>query len=194
MIGIPLAFLVAGARGQGGETMRDLLALLLFTPAIYLPVLLAHVPATSSPEARWLLDTAPISPGAIRGGAIKALAVRFLLPLYIALALLAWSLAGPGFALRLAVPGALSTLICLRILYPRCALDAPLSTAPKEIEVKHDWTGLLITLAAVLTLLALFAQRAVTDVPRTLGLIAALWGIEALLSRARDRGEAPAPM
>ena len=41
-------------------------------------------------------------------------------------------------------------------------------------------------------ILDIFAQRAVTDVPRTLGLIAVLWGIEALQSRRRDRGEAPA--
>ena len=183
MFGIPLAFLVAGARGSGGRELDDLLALLLFTPAVYLPVLLAHVPVTSSPEARWLVECAPVSPRALENGAIKALAVRFLLPLYLALAVLAAAFAGPFFALRLALPGALFTLLALRILYPRCALGVPLSTRASEIEVRHDWTGLLITLAALLTVLALFAQRYVIDVPRTLGLVAVLLVIEYVQNR-----------
>ncbi len=187
MIGLPLAFLVAGTRGAGGDKIEDLLALLLFTPAIYLPILLAQVPATASHGARWMLDTAPIPPGAIRGGTIKALAVRFLLPLYVALTALSWSLAGPAFALRLAIPGALFTFYCLRILYPRCVLDLPLSTDPETIEVKHDWTGLLITLAAFLTLFALLARRFVTDAPRALILIAVMVAVEVVVDRAQRR-------
>ena len=190
MIGIPLAFLVAGARsagGEGGERMGDLLALLLFTPAVYLPVLLAQVPATASPRARWLVETAPVSEAAIRGGAIKALAVRFLLPLYIALGGLAWVYAGLGFAVRLAIPGALVTLAALRILYPRCTLAPPLSVSSEEIEVRHDWTGLLISIAALLTVLAVAVQRYATGLPRTLALIGALlcveWFVEARTSR-----------
>jgi hypothetical protein len=183
MIGIPLAFLVVGADGAGGEGLQDLLALLLFTPAVYLPVLLAHVPVCSTPEARWLVESAPIPARAIEGGAIKALAVRFLFPLYTLLALLAAFFAGPLFALRLALPGALVTLISLRLLYPRCALAAPLSTAADQIEVRHDWTGFLLTLAVVLTLVAVCAQRLVTDVPRTGLLIAVLVAIEVAMSR-----------
>lgn len=187
MIGLPLAFLVAGARGSGGEKIEDLLALLLFTPAVYLPILLAQVPATASPGARWMLDTAPVPPEAIRNGTIKALAVRFLLPLYLALTALSWSLAGAAFALRLAIPGALFTFFSLRILYPRCVLDLPLSTDPEKIEVKHDWTGLLVSLAALLTLFALLARRFVTDAPRALLLIAALVVAEVIVDRMQRR-------
>jgi len=187
MIGIPLAFLVAGADGAGGQGLRDLLALLLFTPAVYLPVLLAHVPVSSTPEARWLVECAPISPAAIENGAIKALAVRFVLPLYTLLALLALFFAGPLFTLRLALPGAFVTLISLRLLYPRCVLAGPLSTAPDQIEVRHDWTGFLLTLAVVLTLVAISAQRLVTDVPRAALLVGVLVAIEWALGRASSR-------
>ncbi len=183
MVGIPLAFLIAGTRGEGGEALHDLLALLLFTPAVYLPVLLAHVPVTSSPEARWILETAPVAERDVRSGAIKALAVRFLLPLYLALGGLAWFLAGVAFTWRLALPGALVSLISLRLLYPRCVVGAPLSVAPDEIEVHHDWTGLLISLAAALTVLALVAQRVLVSPLQTLALIVALLITEAVLSR-----------
>lgn len=183
MIGIPLAFLVAGADGEGGEGLEDLLALLLFTPAVYLPVLLAHVPVSGTPEARWLVASAPISPAAVEQGAIKALAVRFLLPLYLVLALLALYFAGPFFTLRLAIPGALVTLISLRLLYPRCTLSAPLSVAPDEIEVRHDWTGFLLTLAVVLTVVAIGAQRLITDLPRAALLVGALVALELLIAR-----------
>lgn len=185
MVGIPLAFLVAGTRGEGGETLHDLLALLLFTPAVYLPVLLAHVPVTASPGARWLLETAPIEERDIAGGAIKALAVRFLLPLYLALGGLAWLLADASFTWRLALPGALVSLIALRLLYPRCVVGTPLSRAPGDIEVHHDWTGLLLGLAAALTVLALVAQRVLTTPLESLGLVLALLAVELILARKR---------
>lgn len=190
MIGIPLAFLVVGADGEGGQGLRDLLALLLFTPAVYLPVLLAHVPVTASPGARWILDCAPIPAEAVQGGAVKALAVRFLLPLYLVLTLLAVYFSGLLFAARLAIPGALITLISLRLLYPRCALAPPLSTATDEIEVRHDWTGFLLTLAVVLTLLAITAQRLIVDLPRSIVFLLALLTLELLLSRVNRAGEA----
>lgn len=193
MIGIPLAFLVVGTGGEGGQGLLDLLALLLFTPAVYLPVLLAHVPVTATPEARWLIECSPVSESAINNGAIKALAVRFLIPLYIVLTLLAVYFAGPFFALRLAIPGALITMISLRLLYPRCALAPPLSTAADQIEVRHDWTGFLLTLAVGLTLVAICAQRLVTDIPKTLGLVALLVLIEVMLSRSQGESSAPAP-
>ena len=77
MFGIPLAFLVAGARGAPGPAHDGLLAVLLFTPAIYLPILLVHVQATASPHARWMLETAPVSRASIDNGALKAVALRF---------------------------------------------------------------------------------------------------------------------
>ena len=183
MVGIPLAFLVAGTRGEGGDALYDLLALLLFTPAVYLPVLLAHVPVTSSPGARWMLETAPVEERDITSGTIKALAVRFLLPLYLALGGLAWLLADASFVWRLALPGALVSLLSLRLLYPRCVIGRPLSRAPGEIEVHHDWTGMLLGLAAALTVLALVAQRVLTTPLESLGLVLALLVLELVLSR-----------
>lgn len=181
MLGLPLAFLVAGTRGEGSEGIRDLLALLLFTPAVYLPILLAHVPVTSSPEARWLLETAPVSRADVERGAIKALAVRFLLPLYLVLGGLAWYLADGAFALKLALPGALLSMIALRILYSRCVVGLPLSTAPDEITVHHDWTGLLLGLAGGLTVLALVVQRIFTQPLQIAGLVGVLLGVEIAL-------------
>lgn len=157
MIGIPLAFLVAAATGEASGERQGLLALLLFTPGIYLPVLLAHVPASESSEARWLLGTAPVAEGAVANGAIKALAVRFLLPLYALLFALAWNGAGLAFALRLAVPGGLVTLLVLRWLYGLVVPDPPLSVAPDRIQTRLDWSGNLLVLAVGLTVLGVAA-------------------------------------
>src|SRR5689334_256898 len=77
MLGIPLAFLVAGASGAAEWKREGLLALLCFTPSIYLPVLLVHVPASRSAAARWILDSAPVDARTIAAGARKALALRF---------------------------------------------------------------------------------------------------------------------
>jgi hypothetical protein len=187
MVGMPLAFLVAGTRGAGGQGLEDLLALLLFTPAVYLPVLLAHVPVTSSPEARWLMETAPVTENEVRSGAIKALFVRFILPLYLVLGLLACYLAGFSFSLRLCLPAALVSLLSLRLLYPRCVMGAPLSVAPADILVHHDWTGLLITLAAGLTVLALVVQRVLVTPAETLALVGLLVFLEFVLEKRAAR-------
>jgi hypothetical protein len=187
MIGIPLAFLVAGARGETGAGRDGLLAVLLFTPPTYLPILLAHVPATASPRARWLLETAPLPDSSIANGALKAVAVRFLLPLHAFLFALAWSQVGFGFALRLALPGALLSLIVVRRLYPMCVSDLPLSVAANEIESKMDWTGILLTLAVALTIVAVLAFKYITSVPIGIGVCAVLLAIELALDRAASR-------
>lgn len=187
MFGIPLAFLVAGARGETGAGHDGLLAVLLFTPATYLPILLAHVPATASFRARWLLETAPVAPGSIDNGALKAVAVRFLLPLYVLLFALTWSQVDLAFALRLALPGALVSLIVMRRLYPLCVGDLPLSVAPNEIEAKLDWTGTLLTLAIALTIAAVVAFKYITSIGIGLGVCAVLLLIDASLDRARSR-------
>jgi hypothetical protein len=165
MIGLPLAFFLAGAKGDAGPEREGLLAVLLFTPAIYLPILLAHVPATSSPRARWILESAPVSAAAIRGGAIKALAVRFLVPLYVVLGGMAMVLAGPDFALRLTPAGFVITLIVMRVIYPTVVRDNPLSVAADEVEVQHDWMGTLATLAFLLVILAALAQYVFASTP-----------------------------
>ena len=188
MVGLPLAFFLAGAKGDAGGR-EGLLAVLLFTPALYLPVLLAHVPATASPRARWILETAPLPSTAIVGGAIKALAVRFLLPLYLVLGGLAAALAGPEFALRLAPAGLVVTLIVMRFLYPHIATGLPLSVAADQVEVRHDWMGALATLAFLLVILATlaFAYLASTP-PRAAGFLALLLLFEWQTARAFRAG------
>jgi hypothetical protein len=187
MIGIPIAFLLVGADGEGGEAMDDLLALLLFTPAIYLPVLLAHVPVTSSPKANWILGMAPVHPIDIENGAVKALAVRFILPLYGVLASLAIFFGGWQFALRLAVPGLIMTMTSLRLLYPRCALGLPLSASADQVEVRHDWTGFLLTLAVGLTIVSIGVQRLVHTPARIAAVIGALLVVDILVARSASR-------
>jgi len=187
MVGLPLAFFLAGAKGDAGPEREGLLAVLLFTPAIYLPILLAHVPATSSPRARWILESAPVTAAAIRGGAVKALAVRFLVPLYVVLGGLAAVLAGPDFALRLAPAGFLITLVVMRVLYPMVVRDLPLSVAADDVEVRHDWMGMLSTLAFGLVVLAALAQYVVASTPlRALGFTILVLAMEWHTAR-RDR-------
>ncbi len=183
LIGIPLAFLIAGSRGDSEAMREGLLAVLLFTPAAYLPILLVHVPASASHAARWLFDTAPLPPEAHAGGAIKAVAVRFLVPLYAMLFLLAWSQVGLSFALRLALPAALLSMILSRKLYRMFVHDPPLSVAPSEIEAKLDWTGVLAGLGVGLTVVAILAANFVTSLAAGLALAGALLAIEWRLDR-----------
>lgn len=185
LLGIPIAFLWIGARGaQGrGDPWRDdLLALLFFTAGVYLPVLLSSVPLTESPRASWLLRTAPVPPGAIAAGAIKALFVRFLLPLHLALSVLALALSGPHLLARLALPALLVSLLVLRLLYGRCVRDLPLSVPPEDLRSELDWTGLGAGLAALLTLGALLANR-LLDVRLGLSTALLLGIVDAFLAR-----------
>lgn len=189
MVGLPLAFFLAGAKGGAGDSREGLLAILLFTPAIYLPILLAHLPATSSPRARWILEAAPVDPTAIAGGAIKAMAVRFLVPLFLVLGGLAVALAGPGFALRLAPAGFVVTLLVLRALYPHVVRDLPLSVPADEVEVRHDWMGALATVAALLVVVAVLAQYVFASTPlRAVAFLAVLALIEWRTARAYRAG------
>ncbi|MDP6538950.1 MAG: hypothetical protein QF903_06725 [Planctomycetota bacterium] len=185
MIGIPLAFLLIGARAESGAEREGLLTLLLFTPAAYLPVLLAQLPATATPRARWLLDCAPIGRAALRGGALKAVAVRFLVPLHALLAALAVALGEGTLAARLAPAGALVSLLALRLLYPRIVSAPPLSTAAEDLAVNHDWMGLVLTLVVVLVLVSVAATALVTTFPRALAFTAALIALEMALDRRR---------
>ncbi|MAF64917.1 MAG: hypothetical protein CMJ84_04565 [Planctomycetes bacterium] len=199
MIGIPLAFLLVGARAQSGAEREGILTLLLFTPAAYLPVLLAQLPATASPRARWLVDCAPIAPAAIRGGALKALAVRFLIPLHGLLAAVAVLLGEGALAGRLAPAGAVVSVLAVRLLYPRIVSAPPLSTAVEELEVNHDWMGLVMTLVVVLVGVSFLAGALVTSLPRAAAFTAGLIAVELALDRrghswsSSPAGEASGP-
>jgi hypothetical protein len=184
MIAIPLAMLFAGSRGASGIERDGLIAVLLFTPATYLPILLVHVPATASPDARWIIDGAPVQREEVDNGALKALAVRFLLPLYALLFAMAWSQAGPELALRLAPIGFLLSLLVMRRLYPVCVTDVPLSRPAGEIEARMDWTGILLGLGLVLTIVAIAALKLVTDAGRAVFVCAVLLFVEWLADRS----------
>ena len=161
MIGIPLAFLIAATLGPQDEatTREGLLALLMFTAGIYLPVLLVQVPASHSARARWIHQCSPVTDGALASGAIKAVATRFVLPLYAALSTLAWLQAGLWFAVRTAVPGALCSLLLCQLLYPICVTERPLSVPPDELRADLDWLGLLGGAALVLTVVSMLVER-----------------------------------
>lgn len=162
MLGIPLAFLCIGATGshaEGEPWRRDLLALLLFTVGVYLPLLLTHVPLSESPQAAWILRTAPVSEGARTGGAIKALFVRWLVPLYLALLVLGLALGEHEILARLWLPAVLLALLLLRRLYPTCVRDLPLSVAPEDLRSEVDWAGQVTGLAVGSTLVAVLANR-----------------------------------
>ena len=162
MLGIPLAF-GALAASHSSDTSpsegSDLMAILLFTVGIYLPVLLTQVPTTESPLAAWLHRTAPVHANMLHAGAIKALVARFLIPLYVLLGILAWFLGAPSLCARLLVPAFLTSLFVLRRLYPICVRAVPMSVAPDEIENDTNWLSVLGGAALVLTLVGVLANR-----------------------------------
>lgn len=183
MFGIPLAFLIAGASDEHGPERQALLALLLFTPPIYLPVLLAHVPATQTPDARWMLDTAPITKAELDGGTLKAVALRFLLPLYALLFALACVYAGPEFALRMTLPAALVGLLVLRQVFPLFAKEPPLSVSAQDVTMPMDWTGPFLGVAMGLVVAAVVAWKTIPSLWVSLGVCAVLLVVDRVLER-----------
>jgi hypothetical protein len=186
LVGIALAFLFAGARGEGAG--RDaLLALLLFMPPVWLPVLLVQVPGSASHGARWILDGSPLDEGALHAGARKALVVRFLVPLYVALGVLAaWS-AGAHFALCVTPPAFLTAVLLSRQLYANCVHDLPLSRAPDDLLVELDWTGTMLGIGLLQAVLAVLAWKFLGSWQLALLVSAILVGIELGASRAAPK-------
>jgi hypothetical protein len=183
MIGVPLAFLAAGAGGAAGIERDGLLSLLLFTSAAYLPIPIVYVQASASAGARWILDTAPASAAEVARGAVKALAVRFLLPLYALLSALCWALGDLDLVLRLALPGALVALIVTRRLYARLVAEPPLSVQPDAVRAELDWTATLLVLALALTLVAVLAVRWITHPATGLAVALGLFAVDRFLDR-----------
>ena len=106
-----------------------------------------------------------------------------MLPLYALLFALTWSQASLDFALRLALPGALLSMILLRLLYPMCVGEPPLSVEPTEVTAKMDWTGTLMTLALGLTIVAVLAYVFVTTILIGIGVAVMLVAVEWTLDR-----------
>jgi len=160
LMAVPLVFLLLGA-GDGSEKGEGLLALALFAPGMYLPVLLLHVPATATPAARWLVDSAPLDPAVEAAGARKAVALRFLTPLYLGLAVLAAVLMDAEFALRLTPAAAAVGLLLLRVLWPLFVRKPPLSTAAGDLGTAWDdsGSGAMFAVGLGTALVALLAWR-----------------------------------
>lgn len=159
LVGVPLAFLALGMRADGASERAGWMSLILFTSATYLPVLVAHVAISRSHRARWILDTAPTSRVALDNGAFKALAVRWVAPLYVALAAICASNAELAHALHLVPVAFLVAIAVMRSTWSFCAADAPLSVAPESVGASNNWSNVILTLAVVLTLLAVAATK-----------------------------------
>ncbi|HUR29128.1 MAG TPA: hypothetical protein VM509_13145, partial [Planctomycetota bacterium] len=178
LVGLPLAFLLVGMRGEDLEGRQALLALLLFTPGVYLPILLAHVPVSASHRARWILDGAPLTKAQIDNAALKAVAVRFLVPLYLALGAVCWSLCGASFTLRMVPITFFVTLTVVRQLYRGFGIENPLSVAPEEIAAEQSWFNAMMMIALVLTVAAVFATKWLASPFVCAGVIVALLVLE----------------
>ncbi len=194
LIAVPLAFFLLGSstsdpRGEG------LLALLAFSPAMYLPVLLVHVPATATPAARWLLDTAPLDPRAEREGTIKAVFVRFLAPLYLALLAVCIARGGVDLGLRLFGPALVAGLFTMRATYAACVSAPPLSLAVQDLPsaFRDSFSGTFMTLAIAHTIVAILCWRLVGSAWQGLAILAAAAGVELWRARRRDGASSPLP-
>lgn len=191
LLGVPLAFLwfgdtAGGGVGRAAEQQREgLLALILFTPAVYLPVLMAYITASASDRARWMLDLAPLPPEALHGGAFKAVVVRYVVPLYALLVPLAFTQTDGAFVLRIAPLAFAVTVLACRALYASSVDDWPLSRPPADVEAPMQLGGTLLGLGVGLAVLAVVV---VTQVPTAgaLGLTALLVLLEGL-NEARKR-------
>ena len=183
LLGIPLAFLWVAFGMEEGREKQSLVALILFTPGIYLPVVLSHLPASASHAARWILDGAPLAASAIHEGARRAIAVRYVLPLHVVLALIAWQQVSGEFAARLALPAAAVSLLALRFLYAPSVDGLPL-TKPTEEAVRVDALGGPLMVAGVgLALLAVAAERVIATPLVGVAIALVLFAVDAALAR-----------
>ena len=190
LVAVPLAFLLIGESANDGSG-EGLLALLVFTPSIYLPVLLMHVPATATPQAHWLFETAPLSHRSEREGTIKAIMVRFLAPLYLALLGVCLARGGLDLCLRLFGPAIVAGLVTLRAVYSSCVVAPPLSLSIQELPAafRDHFSGTFLTLALVHTLLAILCWRVVDSAFQGISILMIAAGVELFRAR-RSRPEA----
>ncbi len=186
LVAVPLAFLLLGAE-SGTDKGEGLFALLLFSPVIYLPILLLHVPATATPEARWIVDCSPLEPADEAGGARKAVAVRFLAPLYLALGILTWLRGDLALALRLTPVAAAAGLLALRLAWGFFVRHPPLSTAASELGSAWDDSSSsgMFVVAIGATFLAIGAWSLVPSPTAAFVILAVVLALEALGGRRR---------
>jgi len=160
LMAIPFAFLFLGADGTRPEGL-GLLAILSFAPLTYLPILLLFVPTTQTPQARVLLDVAPLGTLQEREGALKAIAVRILIPLYVLLAIVISWVATIELALHLIPPAAALTVYALRPLWLHYVENKPLSTPAQDLGGvwRDDLTGGMFFMAIVSVACALLTWK-----------------------------------
>jgi hypothetical protein len=169
----PLAFLLLGAET---ETLhgRGLLAILLFAPAMYLPVLLMYVPTTATPAARWVVEASPLDPRVEDVATIKAIFVRFLVPFEVVLGVVVASLGAPGMALRLAPAALVYGAVVLRTCYSDMCTARPLSAPAAELGSAFDGGGGGLMIVAILGAVASLAAMQLLPAVGTIVLVA-LW-------------------
>jgi len=188
LVAAPLLFLALGAEPDTVEG-EGLFALLLFAPAAYLPFVLMHVPTTATPAARWLVDTSPLDARTEDEGALKAVAVRLLLPLYLALGGLVAALASPELALRVGPVAVAVGLVTLRLLARRPS-GRPLSVRAQDLA--SAWNeglgGTLIGVGVAMTLIAVAAWRLVPSAAVGWSALGAVAAAEVVLHGRVRRG------
>jgi len=183
LLAVPVAFLWFSARAESAASHSRWLAMLLFVPGAYLPLLAAHVPGSTSHFARWIVDTAPVERSALDAGALKAVAVRFLVPFFALLGVLGCLLGDASVVARLLVPAWIASVLVLRATWRLCVTSPPLSVSPDELYVNQDWLGTLAVLAGVLTLAAFLASKYVVGPVHALALVAVLAAAEFVADR-----------
>ena len=183
LVAAPLLLLALGTDPTKVEG-EGLFALLLFAPAAYLPFVLMHVPTTATPAARWIVDTAPLDEHTENQGAMKAVAVRLLLPLYLGIGALVMTTAKLDLGLRLWPVAVAVGLLTLRILVAR-GMARPLSTPANDL--MSTWNeglgGTLMTLAVLMTLVAVAAWRTIPSPAIGWAILAAVVAFELVLSK-----------
>lgn len=173
LVALPLAFLVLAMTGaEDSAAKADFLAVVLFGAALYLPVLVTQVPISRSWEAAWLMDAAPATTADLQAGAMKALVVRFVVPLYLLFAILTYSLTGAEAILRLTLPAFCVATLAVARLWPLCVAAPPLSMSPEDFTPPTAWYGSLVGWAMGLTILAIFVERKVEAPLGTLAFVA----------------------
>ncbi len=163
LLAIPLGFVFVGLRQEPGRQRETLLALLLFLPCMYLPLLVAHTPLSRSAASRWILETSPARRTDIDRGAMKAVALRFVLPLYVLLSACCAGLSGWHFCLRLAPLALAAAWLTLRACWSTFARDLPLAVDPKDVHIDMNWFGPLGGIGLGVALLSAYAVHGIRD-------------------------------
>ena len=145
LLGIPAAmvFLVVGGDGAGVDPR--LLAVLLQTPAMYLPFLAAFLPRADHPGAAWLFAHAPgLDAATVRDAAWRALVSHVVAPVGVVMALaVAWLAPGPaGCGVAASLFASALAVLAARAAVAR--LPAPPFTVATEGESGPDLGALMV--------------------------------------------------